>query len=219
MARDAAGDPVEWLLEMRRFPAEAQLDRVAAAGGLSPELADALAGVVADTQAAAPRRPDKGGHAAMREVADGNREDLLAAVPRVFAADAVQALAGATDSWLGRSAALLEVRRAAGLVRHCHGDLHLANVVLLDGPPVLFDCIEFNDDFACVDVLYDLAFLLMDLVEKGLRPAAARLLNGWLERTADHAGLALLPLFLSVRAVVRAKVLGLAAARRAADPG
>ena len=65
--------------------------------------------------------------------------------------------------------------------------------MLLGDRPVLFDCIEFDDDFACIDVLYDLAFLLMDLIEKGHRPAAARLLNGWLERTGDHAGLALLP--------------------------
>ena len=104
-----------------------------------------------------------------------------------------------------------------GLVRHCHGDLHLANIVLLDGRPVLFDCIEFDDDFACIDVLYDLAFLLMDLLEKGHRRPRHRLLNGWLERTGDHAGLALLPLFLSLRAAIRAKVMGLAVLQRAPD--
>ena len=113
------------------------------------------------------------------------------------------------------AADLLERRREQGLVRHCHGDLHLANLVLLDGRPTLFDCIEFDDEIACIDVLYDLAFLVMDLIEKGHRPEACSLLNGWLERTGDLAGLALLPLFLSLRAVIRAKVLGLAVIRGA----
>ncbi len=121
----------------------------------------------------------------------------------------------ATEARLAAAADLLERRREQGLVRHCHGDLHLANLVLLDGRPTLFDCIEFDDEIACIDVLYDLAFLVMDLIEKGHRPEACRLLNGWLERTGDLAGLALLPLFLSLRAVIRAKVLGLAVLRGA----
>ena len=161
-----------------------------------------------------------GGSAAMREIADGNRSDLEAAVPRVFAAAEVRELAAATEACLVTHGPLLERRRVAGFVRHCHGDLHLGNIVVLDDRPVLFDCIEFDDAFACVDIGYDLGFLLMDLIEQGHRPAAARLLNGWLERTGDHAGLALLPLFLSVRAAIRAKVLGLAAIRDpAADLG
>ena len=196
---------------MRRFPAEAELDRVAATTGLPDALVDRLADTVAASHAAASPRPDKGGHAAMREIALGNRTDLDAAVPGVFTAAAVGELDALTQTLLARHGPLLDRRRADGHVRHCHGDLHLANIVLLDDRPVLFDCIEFDDDFACIDVLYDLAFLLMDLIAKGHRPAAARLLNGWLERTADHAGLALLPMFLSLRAAIRAKVLGLAA--------
>ena len=211
LALAGTGSPVEWLLEMQRFPAEAQLDRVAAAGGLVDTLVDALAETVARSHAGATPRPDKGGAAAMREIALGNRTDLEAVVPAVFHVATVRDLDTATMATLDRISLLLDRRRAAGCVRHCHGDLHLANIVLLDGRPVLFDCIEFDDDFACIDVLYDLAFLVMDLIEKGHRPAATRLLNGWLERTADHAGLVLLPLFLSLRAAIRAKVLGLAA--------
>ena len=219
LALDGNGPPVEWLLEMRRFPAEAELDRVAAATGLPDPLIDRLADTVAASHAAASPRPGKGGHAAMCEVALGNRTDLDAAVPGVFTADAVGELDALTRAVLARHGPLLDRRRAEGRVRHCHGDLHLANIVLLGDRPVLFDCIEFDDDFACIDVLYDLAFLLMDLIEKGHRPAAARLLNGWLERTVDYAGLALLPLFLSLRAAIRAKVLGLAAMRDPnADP-
>ena len=211
LALDGPGEPVEWLLEMRRFPAEAQLDRVAAATGLDGTLVDRLAETLARAHAAAAPHSDMGGLAAMREIAQGNRVDLDAAVPAVFTAQAVRDLDGGTEDLLVRRGPLLDQRRAAGLVRHCHGDLHLANIVLLEDRPVLFDCIEFDDGLACIDVMYDLAFLLMDLIEKGHRPAAARLLNGWLERTGDHAGLALLPLFLSLRAAIRAKVLGLTA--------
>jgi predicted kinase len=101
-------------------------------------------------------------------------------------------------------------------VRHCHGDLHLENIVLLDGRPVLFDCIEFNDAFAQIDLLYDLAFLLMDLLDRGFRAAALQLLQAYVDRREDDAGLALLPLFISVRAAVRAKVEAFAAAGESA---
>ena len=109
---------------------------------------------------------------------------------------------------------LLVARERAGLVRRCHGDLHLGNIVLLDGAPVLFDAIEFDRKIATGDVLYDLAFLLMDLIERGLRPAANIVLNRYLNETRraeDLDALAALPLFLSLRAAIRAKVT---AARR-----
>jgi aminoglycoside phosphotransferase family enzyme len=199
LALDGTGTAVEWLLEMRRFPAEAQLDQIAAAGGLSAELVEALAESIASAQAEAPPRLDQGGAAAMRVVADGNGDDLRAAVPAVFAAGEVDALTGKTEELLAAASGLLDRRRDRGLVRHCHGDLHLANLVLLDGRPTLFDCIEFDDAVACIDVFYDLAFLIMDLIEQGHPKAACRLLNRWLERTGDHDGLALLPLFLSLR--------------------
>jgi predicted kinase len=90
-------------------------------------------------------------------------------------------------------------------VRECHGDLHLGNIVLLDGRPTLFDAIEFNDDLRCIDVMYDLAFLLMDLWHRQLPGHANAVLNTYLAQTHDFAGLAMLPLFLSCRAAIRAK--------------
>jgi uncharacterized protein len=104
-----------------------------------------------------------------------------------------------------RHGALLDRRRADGFVRQCHGDLHLRNLVLIEGRPTLFDAIEFNDEIACVDVLYDLAFLLMDLWRRELPRHANSVFNGYLAETLDFEGLALLPLFLSCRAAVRAK--------------
>jgi predicted kinase len=122
-------------------------------------------------------------------------------------------LIAATTAEFARRAPLLEARRAAGLGRRCHGDLHLGNILLEAGRPVIFDCIEFNDRLSEIDVQYDLAFTLMDLDFRGRRDAAVRLLTAWLDEAARRfpqgrlEGLAALPLMLSVRAAVRAHVL------------
>jgi predicted kinase len=105
----------------------------------------------------------------------------------------------------------LDRRRESGFVRQCHGDLHLRNIVLLDGRPTLFDGVEFNDEISCTDVFYDLAFLLMDLWRRGLPRHANSVLNYYLIGTADFDGVSLLPLFLSCRAAVRAKTSATAA--------
>jgi predicted kinase len=101
---------------------------------------------------------------------------------------------------------LLDARRAQGFVKRCHGDLHLRNICLMNGRPTLFDAIEFNDDFAIIDVLYDLAFLLMDLRHAGLAKAASVVFNHYMELRDDIYGLPLLPLMLSLRAQIRAHV-------------
>jgi predicted kinase len=90
-------------------------------------------------------------------------------------------------------------------VRQCHGDLHLRNIVLIDGRPTLFDAVEFNDEIACIDVLYDLAFLLMDVWRRELPRHANALWNRYLTATGEFDGLPLMPLFLSCRAAIRAK--------------
>jgi len=123
---------------------------------------------------------------------------------------------------LDRHAKLLDERREHGFVRQCHGDLHLRNIVLLDGRPTLFDGVEFNDEISCTDVLYDLAFLLMDLWRRKLPGHANVVWDRYLTVTGDYRGIALLPLFLSCRAGVRAKTSATAAglqqdARRRSD--
>jgi hypothetical protein len=114
-----------------------------------------------------------------------------------------------------RHGALLDGRRDQGFVRQCHGDLHLRNIVMRDGEPTLFDAIEFNDHIACIDVLYDLSFLLMDLWHRQLPQHANAVWNGYLAETLDFGGLPLLPLFLSCRAAVRAKTSATAATLQA----
>ncbi len=123
----------------------------------------------------------------------------------------------ALEGWTRREhaarGATWESRRASGLVRECHGDLHLGNIALVDDEVTLFDCIEFNERMRWIDVVSDIAFTVMDLQHRGRRDLAQRLLNAYLERTGDYSGLAVLPYYLAYRAMVRAKVAGLRAAQ------
>jgi hypothetical protein len=200
--------PVEWAVEMARFDERQTLDRLAGQGRIDATLADALARAVAQAHDAAPAVQKFGFADRLGDVAAQNDAELRAA-PELFAASAVAALTGATQAALVRLRPLLAAREQAGFVRRCHGDLHLGNIVLIDGAPVLFDAIEFDPAIATGDVLYDLAFLLMDLVERKLNAAANVVLNRYLTQTRrlEHLdALAALPLFLSLRAAIRAKV-------------
>ena len=141
-------------------------------------------------------------------------EAELTSQPDLCSLQELRTLAAATRAAFDRVRPLLVIRERAGLVRRCHGELHLGNIVLIDNKPVLFDAIEFDERIATGDVLYDLAFLLMDLIGRGLEPAANIVLNRYLmetQRIHDLDALAALPLFMSVRAAIRAKVT---AARR-----
>ncbi len=201
----AQGDAVDWVVVMVRVDQDTLFDRMAEHGALTPELMRQLADAIAAFHASAERFTDRGGQSAMRWVVDGNIAEL-GERPDLFEPDRLAALADHSRTALDRHGALLDRRRDQGLVRFCHGDLHLRNICLVDGRPTLFDCIEFNDDIAIIDVLYDQAFLLMDLEYRGLRSLANALFNRMVERTGDIDGLAPLPLFLSTRAAVRAKV-------------
>jgi len=208
LAIGGAGTPVEWAVEMRRFDETQTLDHLAKAERIDGALAEALGRAVARAHAAAPAVANAGFIDALAEIIAQNDAELRAA-PELFPPRAVSALTAATRGALARMRALLIARERAGRVARCHGDLHLGNIVLLDGAPVLFDAIEFDLRIATGDVLYDLAFLLMDLIERGLTPAANIVLNRYLnetQRAEDLDALAALPLFLSLRAAIRAKV-------------
>jgi hypothetical protein len=137
--------------------------------------------------------------------------DVLAALPALFEPDhpAVVSLSGRLQSQASSLQPLLQRRQRDGHVRRCHGDLHLANIVLIDGVPTLFDAIEFDETLATTDVLYDLSFLLMDLDHRGQRATANAVLNRYLWRrqeASDLDALAALPVFLALRASIRAMV-------------
>ncbi|WP_027578648.1 bifunctional aminoglycoside phosphotransferase/ATP-binding protein [Bradyrhizobium sp. Ai1a-2] len=204
---DGNGNVIEWAVEMARFDENRTLDRLAARGEIMPELAEPLAEAIAASHDGAP-------------VSDG--ESWLASLPGIIERNTIAfrdhpALASAeverlhvlSCELLAKNQPLLKQRAADGMVRRCHGDAHLGNIVMIDGKPRLFDAIEFDPIIATTDMLYDLAFPLMDLLHFGNRAAANRLLNSYLQATPQqNAGaLALLPLFLSIRAAIRANVL------------
>jgi hypothetical protein len=207
------GEPVEWVVIMRRFAQEALLSRIAEQGGLTTALAGALADRIAAFHDLAEMTPSHGGTEGAAAVIGINDENLRRAPPPGVPAREIDGLRDETLAALRRLAALLDRRRAAGRVRRCHGDLHLGNICLIDGRPTLFDCIEFSDLIACIDVLYDLAFLLMDLRHRGLVRQCGLVLNRYLDLTGDDDGLPAVPLFMSLRAAVRSHVTAAAAAR------
>ena len=206
---DGAGQVIEYALEMRRFDETSVL--AARPWAVDGRLAEALGREVADLHAEAERRPQGGGGKALKFTIDSNAK-LLREMKNRLGADLVEAVVAATDAEYFRHEALLDARREAGFARHCHADLHLGNILLEDGKPILFDCIEFNDILSDIDVQYDLAFLLMDLDFRRRRDAAVRVLSAYLDQAARQEGpglregLATLPLMLSVRAGVRAHV-------------
>lgn len=212
-----AGETVDWVVVMRRFDEDGLFDRLARRGGLDPSLMERLADEIARFHLAEDARTDTDFSGAFHGVIADNTRSLTAASPAVFDATKVAALDARSRAVYAQHGGLLAARARDGFVRHCHGDLHLRNICMIDGAPVLFDCLEFNDALATIDVFYDLAFLLMDLEHRSLRGFANAVLNRYLARTGDYGALPLLPLFMSVRAAVRAHV-GVAIAESQHDP-
>jgi uncharacterized protein len=200
------GEALDWVVVMRRFDQDLLFDALVETGGLDRHTMDELADHIAQFHASAERRFDHGGAAEMADLAEVQYRCLAAPSRAGFSPDRVESI---RKKWQERVAVLEELldrRRAAGKVRHCHGDLHLRNICLLNGKPTLFDCLEFDEALASIDVLYDLAFLLMDLEHRGLGHFANRVFNRYLDRGAEDDGLAATPLFLSLRAAIRAHV-------------
>jgi uncharacterized protein len=201
------GNVVEWLVEMARFDEETLFDRMAVAGKLKRYLMGELAEAIASFHMAAEVLPQVDNRKGLETTIVGNAASFAEFGNGVFEIDEVERLTAAQLSALHDAAGeSVKARRKGGLVRHCHGDLHLGNICLIDGDPTLFDAIEFNETFANIDVLYDLAFLLMDLDHRGLRRLANIVMNRYLDITDDTDGLGCLPLFLSMRAAIRAHV-------------
>lgn len=203
------GEAIEYTVKMAQFPQPARLDRMLEAGRLEPCHMDAFAHMIAEfhRQAAKSAAADSYGEPAqvwqpMAENFTRIRDDIADARQR-------EAVAG-LEKWSGevfsRLAPLLTRRKAGGFIRECHGDMHLRNLAWIDNAPLAFDGIEFNPNLRWIDVISEVAFLVMDLHDRGRPELAQRFLNAYLERSGDYAGLQLLPLYLVYRALVRAKV-------------
>jgi hypothetical protein len=208
LAIGGKGEPVEWAVEMRRFDETQTLDHLADAGRIDMALADAIGRAIAVAHARTADAPAEPWIKALVSYIDEHAR-TFAALPAVFDADANERLASASRAARARLMPLMTERGRRGLIRRIHGDLHLANIALIEGRPVLFDAIEFSDIIASGDLLYDVAFVLMDLAERGLGEAANIVFNRYLadtRRDEDLDALAALPFYLSMRASIRARV-------------
>lgn len=202
------GEPVDYVLVMNRFDQDMLLARLAEHGPLGPRICRDLADMVASYHRGARIVAETSGATAMRETVSGIVSGLTAAAPGSVA-PLMAEFARRARSEVVLLGPLLEKRSRVGHLRRCHGDLHLGNIVLRNGASVPFDALEFDERLARIDVLYDLAFLLMDLDVRGDRAAASIVFNAYIAATptgGEIEGLATLPLFLATRAAVRSLV-------------
>jgi len=206
-----SGEPIDWAVKMQRFDPDALLANPGQP--LTPQMVTDLAVRIAAFHAKARRTADP---------AYGTPDKSYAPMQHNFVQlrhdGQGSALLDALEHWTSetfqRQRALMEQRHAGGHVRECHGDLHLGNIAVIDGEPVVFDAIEFNPALYWIDTISDVAFLTMDLHHRGRSDLAGLFLDRYLQDSGDHQGLALLRFYEVYRAMVRAKV----AAIRQAQP-
>ncbi len=203
------GEVIEYAVRMREFDQAAQLDRLLDADRLAPAQLDALALRIADFHAGvavAGPATSYGQPVAVQTPADENFSQIQQRIPDATGREILAQLQNWTRQAFGNLQGLMQSRKDGGFIRECHGDLHLRNVALVNGAPLAFDCIEFNDNLRWIDIQSEVAFMVMDLDHRGQSALASRFLNAWLERSGDYAGLPLLRYYLVYRAMVRAKV-------------
>ena len=204
---------IEWAVRMRRFDENGRLDRVAARGELQPVHLSRLAGTLCAFQQAAAVAAPGTRFGAPEQVLAAARENFVEL--RQLLPPSGQPQVEQLASWTGAEFARREkdfaARKSGGRVREGHGDLHLGNLVLIDGQVTAFDCIEFNEDFRWNDAASEIAFVWIDLLDHRQPGLAAWLLNAWLEAGGDFQALAVLRFYAVYRAVVRAKIAALRA--------
>ncbi|MAZ03677.1 MAG: hypothetical protein CMN56_11120 [Sneathiella sp.] len=208
LAFDGNGPEVEWTVKMQRFDQKLMLDQLPHALVTDKTLIDQLAKAVLDYHQAAPCNNVSDGPGRVQILID-ELKDSYKGASDIFPAEKVAQFEKLAEEHLARAYYCLRLRGRRGFVRRCHGDLHLRNIVLMEKKPVLFDALEFDEELATIDVLYDLAFLLMDLDQRHMSQAANQLLNRYLYLSGDLEniyGLKAMPLFLAIRAGIRAMV-------------
>lgn len=211
---DGTGAAIEYAVKMREFPQEALASRVLRRGELSAADVDTLAAKVAAfhrTALVARNGTPFGTPDNVLRIARQNFTQMRPLLLTPAEAADLDSLALWTDRQHAASAASMTLRRSEGFVRECHGDLHLGNIAVVDGELTIFDCIEFNEEMRWIDVMSEVAFVTMDLHDRGWPDFAHRFLNAYLEITGDYAGLDVLRFYLVYRAMVRAKVARLRA--------
>ncbi len=206
---NGAGIAVEWAVHMRRFDDNALLAHALEGQNLKPVFFDHLADEIIRYHIVAPEVVSSKGRAKMAAIVDQLCQ-AFKDTPDLLAAPDVEVFSELAHAQLSRAGDCLDYRSQHGFIRRCHGDLHLENIVVIENLPILFDAIEFNEEIATIDVLYDLSFLLMDLGRHSLDDIANQILNRYLARSQsdeNYSGLKILPLFLGCRAAIRAMVI------------
>lgn len=206
---NGSGEPIEYAIRMRQFDQSNLLDARQENGTLEPELLTSLAQQVASFHDTLPCVPDgkplgtpDAVFAAMQE----NFDQIRPLIDDKALLDQLDNLEQWTRATFERHQDLIAQRHADGFVRECHGDLHLANITVYEGEVTVFDCIEFSEPFRWIDVINDLAFLLMDLESRQENRLSNQVLNRYLEYRGDFDALPLLPLYKAYRAMVRGKI-------------
>lgn len=213
------GPIVEYAVLMRRFPPGAVLSEATAPQIADHEL-DALAELIGQFHRGLPPAPagdPRNTPEKIREPVDSSLAQLRELLRHDSDRSLLQPVHHFIDQEFERTTALMRQRQAAGFIRECHGDLHLGNLARIGGRIVPFDALEFDPALRWIDVLNEVAFLVMDLEMHGKHHAGFRFLNRYLDLTGDHAGLPVVPFYLAYRAIVRAKVAALSPDRCPAE--
>ena len=215
------GPPLEYAVKMKEFPQSALLHNALARDEAGSATMEKLARTIADFHSQLVPQPSARGGDTRFSVLAPARENFEQMLPLLDAPAEIATLGDIRD-WTLREyeahAPQFEHRYAQGCVRECHGDLHLGNIVLIDGVATPFDCIEFNSALRWMDVMSEAAFLMMDLEAHGRRDLAFAFINAYLESSGDYAGVRLLPFYFVYRAVVRAKISLMRAAQSGITP-
>lgn len=203
-------DPIiEYAVKMRQFSQSARLDNVLASHALKSEHIDQLADHIAAFHQQieiAGKECDYGNPTAVLEPIEENFQQISALLSDDGDIKQLETLKNWSLTQYAQCLPHIKQRKTDGFVRNCHGDLHLANIALIDEQIVIFDCIEFNESLRWIDVISEIAFTTMDLIDRGHPHYAARLLDRYLQRSGDYAGLNLFQFYQAYRALVRAKV-------------
>jgi len=210
----------EYAVKLVQFPQSAQLDNKLAAGDLGFEHMDSIAQMVAEFHAKtaiADDSMDYGNNDIVNQPVAENFELVKEHLAINNYVNKIDALKQWSSSEFKKLKAVFEQRKQDGFVRECHGDMHLRNLVWLNDKPVAFDCIEFNPELRWIDVISEVAFLIMDLQDRQQDQLAHHYLNSYLEKTGDYAGLSVLSFYLCYRAMVRAKVDALRIEQKGVD--
>ncbi len=203
------GPPIEYAVRMREFRQDALLSRVLARGELGAADIDALAAIVAAFHAHIDVAPADGPFGAPKRLlhyALQNFEQLAALPVAASERPTLDTLEAWTRHEYAAREHAFEARLRDGFIRECHGDLHLNNIARVDDELVVFDCLEFNAELRWIDTMNEIAFVAMDLDDRGRRDLARRFRDAYFERTGDYAGLAVYRFYYVYRALVRAKV-------------